>query len=45
MMRQHVLTMSFLLHFLASIVQEEIDQDGVELALGLGVLALDLAPQ
>lgn len=44
-MNQDVFDFPFLLHFLACVVQEEIDQDGVELPLGVGVFFLDLLSQ
>lgn len=45
MMGQDVVDFTFLLHFLARVVEEEVDQDGVELPLGIRVVPLDLAAQ
>jgi hypothetical protein len=44
-MRQDVFNISFLLHLLACVVQEEIDKDSVEFPLRVGVFLLDLPPQ
>lgn len=44
-MRQDIVNLSLLLHLLAGIVQEEINQHGVQLPLGLGMLPFNLLPQ
>ncbi len=40
-MGQHTITLPSLLHFFTGIIQEKINQDGVDLALGLGMVPLD----